>query len=141
MSPDQLQADLQTMRSVSEQSTASQGPHRVIIAGANLFFGSVLLLAVPVVLMVFGIPLFVEPHNPDIVVVPLVGSAILATIVLLSLPFLFAGWGLLTNKRWGEAAAVVAAVLNLWNLPLGTAITIYTFWAMAKGKLKPGPSL
>lgn len=139
MSPDQLQADLQTMRSVLEQSTASKGPHRVIIAGANLFFGIMFLLAVPVVVMIFSIPVFTVPHQEGIVAVPIVGGTIVVILVLLSLPFLLAGWGLLKGKRWGEAAAVVAAVFNVWNVPLGTALTIYSFWAMAKGKLKAEP--
>jgi hypothetical protein len=140
MSPEQLQADLQTMRSVLEQSTASKGPHRVIIAGANLFFGIMFLLAVPVIVMVFSIPMFTAPHEEGIVAVPIVGGAIIAILVFLSLPFLLAGWGLLKGKRWGEAAAVVAAVFNVWNVPLGTALTIYTFWAMANGKLKAEPA-
>ena len=31
--------------------------------------------------------------------------------------------------------ALIAAVLNLTNIPLGTALGIYTIWAVTKGKL------
>lgn len=129
------------MRSVLEQSTASKGPHRIIIAGANLFFGSMFLLAVPFVMIIFSIPVFTAPHEDGMIAVPIVGGAIVLILVLLSLPFLLAGWGLLKGKRWGEAAAIVAAVFNVWNVPLGSALTIYSFWALAKGKLRaePGP--
>ena len=37
-----------------------------------------------------------------------------------------AGWGLIEHAPWGRILAIVAAFLNLLNIPFGTAIAIWT---------------
>ncbi len=140
MSPEQLQADLTTMRSVLEGASADKGPHRMIIAAGNFFTAAVILLAVPFIMLIFSIPLFTEPEKKEALVAPVVGGGVILILLVLSLPFLVAGWGLMKKRQWGEAAAVVAACFNILSFPLGTALAVYTFWAMSQGKLKPGPS-
>ena len=39
-----------------------------------------------------------------------------------------AGYALLTRKPWGRIAAIVMAVLNLWDIPFGSALAVYTLW-------------
>jgi hypothetical protein len=136
MSPEQLHADMNTIRSVLKSGSAEQGPHRVIIAGANLFCGFILIIAIPFILLGTSIPAFVAPREEGTFIPLAVGLVVTVFLMVLASPFFLAGWGLLKNRSWGAAAAVVAAVLNLMNIPLGTAISIYTFWALAKDKLK-----
>jgi uncharacterized membrane protein YphA (DoxX/SURF4 family) len=69
-----------------------------------------------------------------------IGLGIVVLLLVLASPFLAAGWGLLKNKRWGIAAALVAAAFNLMNFPFGTALLIYTIWAVSSGKLVPEPN-
>ena len=77
-----------------------------------------------------------QPGDPSpTAIVGVVAVAVIAIVMLLSLPFLFAGWGVWKKKSWGTVMALIAAVLNLTNIPLGTALAIYTFWAASKGKL------
>ncbi len=46
--------------------------------------------------------------------------------------FLFAvGWGLLHRQPWGRVVAIIAAVLNLFKFPLGTALGIWTLVVLA----------
>src|SRR5215475_2713257 len=48
-------------------------------------------------------------------------------IALLWALFLFAvGWGLMHREPWGRMVAIVAAFLNLFRFPLGTALGIWT---------------
>lgn len=42
----------------------------------------------------------------------------------------FAAWGLLDRQGWGRIVAIVAGVLALWRIPLGTALGIYTLWVL-----------
>lgn len=42
----------------------------------------------------------------------------------------FAAWGLLERQSWGRVVAIIAAVLSLWHIPLGTALGIYTLWVL-----------
>ncbi len=44
------------------------------------------------------------------------------------------GWSLLNRKPWARTLAIVAAVLALLTLPMGTALGTYTLWVMAPGE-------
>jgi hypothetical protein len=41
-----------------------------------------------------------------------------------------AGWGLLQRQPWARILALVIAFLSLFQVPLGTALGIYTLWAL-----------
>jgi hypothetical protein len=51
-------------------------------------------------------------------------------LVVLGIPGMVAGYGLLRRKAWGRILAMVVGFLGLVNVPLGTAIGIYTFWLL-----------
>ena len=46
---------------------------------------------------------------------------------------LVAGWGLLQRLPWARTLALVLGLLSLIDIPLGTAIGIYTLWVLAPG--------
>ena len=50
--------------------------------------------------------------------------------LLLGIPGIVAGYGLLRRRAWGRILAMVVGFLGLVNFPLGTAIGIYTFWVL-----------
>ena len=66
-----------------------------------------------------------------------VGTAVAAFIVLLSVPCLIAGFGLLKFKPWSRTRALVIAVINLLNIPIGTAVGIYTLWVLLNDRVTP----
>jgi len=37
-----------------------------------------------------------------------------------------AGWGLLERSQWGRVVAIIAAIVNIFKLPFGTAMGIWT---------------
>ncbi|MGH9351953.1 MAG: DUF2127 domain-containing protein [Terriglobia bacterium] len=41
------------------------------------------------------------------------------------------GWGLMQRRPWARVVAIVLAILSLIHFPLGTALGIYTLWAVA----------
>jgi hypothetical protein len=43
---------------------------------------------------------------------------------------IIAGWGLLERQPWARMLTVVLAFFNLLDLPLGTALGIYTLWVL-----------
>ncbi len=43
---------------------------------------------------------------------------------------LFAGWMLLRRERFGRALALLAALIGLIQLPIGTALAVYTFFQL-----------
>jgi hypothetical protein len=42
----------------------------------------------------------------------------------------FAGWGLLQRQPWARILTIVLAFLALFNIPLGTALGIYSLWVL-----------
>jgi len=61
-----------------------------------------------------------------------VGLAAGVFLIALSIPGLFAGYGLLKQRVWGRVLAIVVAVLDLFNIPIGTAIGIYALWVLTE---------
>jgi hypothetical protein len=112
MSAEQLQADLNTIRSVLSESAAAKGPHRLIIAAGNLVCGAFMLLAVPIVILVFCIPIFNVPETEGMVAVILIGLIAVGVLVALAVPFLLAGWGLLKSRSWGPRRGFVVKALR-----------------------------
>jgi hypothetical protein len=47
---------------------------------------------------------------------------------------LIAGWGLLERQPWARTLAIVLACFSLLNAPLGTALGVYTLWALLPAK-------
>jgi hypothetical protein len=41
-----------------------------------------------------------------------------------------AGWGLLQRESWARIVALVVGFISLFNVPLGTALGIYTLWVL-----------
>jgi hypothetical protein len=58
-------------------------------------------------------------------VLGVIGTAVGLLMLVLGLPGVLAGYGLLTRKSWGRLLALVIGLLNLVNFPVGTAIGIY----------------
>jgi hypothetical protein len=40
------------------------------------------------------------------------------------------GWGLLQREPWARAATLIVGFISLFNVPLGTALGIYTLWVL-----------
>jgi hypothetical protein len=41
-----------------------------------------------------------------------------------------AGWGLLQREPWARAVTLVIGFISLFNVPIGTALGIYTLWVL-----------
>jgi len=51
-------------------------------------------------------------------------------ILVLSLPGLIAGFGLLTFKPWARILGIVLCAINLINIPFGTIFGAYGLWVL-----------
>jgi hypothetical protein len=58
-------------------------------------------------------------------ILSIVGTWVGGVMVLLAVPGFLAGYGLLKQNEWGRILALVLAVLNLLNFPLGTLLGVY----------------
>ena len=53
-------------------------------------------------------------------------------LTVLALPGLIGGWALYTERSWGRPVILILGALQLLNIPFGTALGIYTFWALLR---------
>ena len=95
---------------------------------AHVFF---LLLAA------FGFFLFptiaVISRNADVtMVLSILGTAFGFLMLLLALPGLAVGYGLLRHKRWARLWGMIIAVFNLLNFPFGTVIGVYALFVLSQ---------
>lgn len=113
--------------------------HVRILAYLYIFFGALGLLAALVVLFIFGglagIVGMANPHNADawhvaIPILGIIGVAIFVIVLLLSLPSVIAGAGLLKFRPWARILTIVLSALNLPMVPIGTALGIYGLWVL-----------
>ena len=90
------------------------------------------LAAIVVAQMVFGH--FIHLHHgppPEITIwlQPLIKLAGVLILVKAAVGFI-AGWGLLQREDWARTVALVVGFVALLNVPIGTALGIYTLWVL-----------
>ena len=111
--------------------------HVRVLAILQIVYASfALLLGVVVALLFGGIAAIVgvsAPLDDSVVAVPilaLIGGIGSSVLILLSLPRLLAGIGLLKHRQWGRILTFVVSVLGLLDFPMGTGLGIYGLWVM-----------
>jgi hypothetical protein len=53
---------------------------------------------------------------------------VFALNLIFTIPSVVAGFAMLKRKGWAKVAGIIAAVVEALNIPLGTALAVYTFW-------------
>ena len=113
--------------------------HVRILAYLHIVFGALGIVAALIVLFVFGgIAGIVGASNPGdpqawhvaMPIIGIVGLVICAFVLLLSLPGIIAGFGLLKFRPWARLLTIVLSALNLLSIPIGTALGIYGLWVL-----------
>lgn len=106
--------------------------HINIVAAIQLGFSILgIILGIFVYILLFVIGGFVDESQAQTVIF-VIAKIAFAFIILLSLPGIVAGIGLLKKKEWARILSLILGVIDLINFPLGTAIGIYTIWAMVQ---------
>ena len=62
----------------------------------------------------------------------IVGPVVAFFLVLLSVPGIIGGIGLLKWKPWARFLVLILAILDLFNIPIGTALGVYTIWVLMR---------
>jgi hypothetical protein len=120
--------------------------HVQIVAALHMAFGALSLLGAITIFLILmmagGIVSFVGTHvtggndwgpaDAHMVtgILGLIAVALGGLMALLSLPGLVGGWALFTGRSWGRPFVLVLGVLDLIQIPFGTALGIYTLWAL-----------
>lgn len=111
--------------------------HVRVLAWLNIAMG---FLGVGLALLVFAggtiLPALIQhfAEDPDfpVALLQLIFTVVTGVILTLSLPCLVLGFGLYNFRPWARILGLVLAALNLLNIPLGTAMSLYAFWVLLK---------
>jgi len=95
----------------------------------TVYSGIGILIAIACFVLLSGIGWFSgDPTALGILTV--VGSVIAVFLTIVSVPGLIAGIGLLRRRPWARILAIVVSCLDLFNIPFGTALGVYTFYVL-----------
>ena len=112
--------------------------HRKVLGILNLVWGGLGALGGTVALLVLGgtagLIDVISRDNPDAwIAVPILSfmaMAVFAGSLLMSVPSLIAGYGLVNGRGWGQVWGIVVSALHLINLPFGTLLGAYGLWVL-----------
>jgi hypothetical protein len=97
-----------------------------LIGTLHIVLSSLGLLAAVIVLFVLGTTGLLSGDPTAMAVLSSIGGAVSLLLFILFLPGFIGGIGMLRGASWAPVLLTVVSVLNLMNLPLGTAVGIFT---------------
>jgi len=101
-----------------------------------IYAGLVVLAGIVVLVIMGGIAGIISTTDtsPDSQVAPpilgLIGIGVFVLLLVLSLPGIIGGFGLLQFKSWARILVIVLSVFELISIPFGTALGIYGLWVL-----------
>lgn len=120
--------------------------HIKILGIMHIVWGAISALGGLILLIVFGgaygiVEIVSRRESAAAMALPfiaLIGGAISLLLLLLSVPSILAGIGLLRRKSWAKVLTIVLSALHLFNFPLGTALGIYGLWVLCAPQNRDG---
>jgi hypothetical protein len=94
--------------------------------GLSIFCLLIVFIIFTVLKLVGG--LVNEPEGS--MVLNIVANVIAIVFILISIPGIIAGLGLYRRQEWARILTLVLSVIEIFNFPFGTAIGIYSIWAL-----------
>jgi hypothetical protein len=110
--------------------------HVKVMAALFIAFGALFVLGAFVVLLVFGAGaasagLSGEPDaQMAIPIIGLAGTGLAIFLLVLGVPGVITGIGLLKLKPWARIVGIVLCAINLINIPFGTLLGLYGLWVL-----------
>jgi hypothetical protein len=111
--------------------------HVKILAILHIVYaGLVVLVGILVLAVMGGIAgiVGVSDHSGDsttaIPILGAIGAFVFILLLILSLPGLVGGFGLLQLKPWARIMVIILSVFELLSVPFGTALGIYGLWVL-----------
>jgi hypothetical protein len=104
--------------------------HVTLVAAMRIGFGVLGILTA----MIAGVAIvgggLISGDSVALSVTSVVGPAVALFLVVLPILGTIGGIGLLMGKPWARILVLILAVLDLFQLPIGTIIGIYTIWVL-----------
>ena len=112
--------------------------HVNIVAWLHIVLSALGLLVTALVFLVFvgiGLVLAATEGSEAMGIFAVIATIISAFLLLVSAPGLVGGIGLLKRQNWARILVLILRVLQLFNVPFGTAVGIYSLWALTRQEI------
>jgi len=94
-----------------------------------------LMAAAIIVLLTLGPGLIahcVDGNDEALAILAMIGVPIAFFFVVLSAADIIGGIGILRHKNWARYLVMIHSVLDIFNVPIGTALGVYCIWVLAQ---------
>ncbi len=104
--------------------------HVRIVAVINIVFGALfLLVGGGIILLLVGIG-FLSGDPEAMTVLSIIGAAFGLLMLVVSIPGIIGGFGLLQKKEWARILVLIISVIDLINIPIGTVVGAYSLYVL-----------
>lgn len=110
--------------------------HLEIAAYLNIAWGTLIILAALIVLLVLGGGGALSGDVQAFFITVGVGGAIGTILLIIGLPSILGGIGLLRRRSWARPLIIVMSVIHLFSFPFGTALAIYSLWVVTRDEVR-----
>lgn len=102
----------------------------LVLSGIGLLFALLIFFALGTAAGIVGMSAPAEDAAIAVPILGLTGTAVAIFMLILALPGIITGWGLLKLRPWARILGIVLAVISLINFPIGTVVGIYGLWVL-----------
>lgn len=114
----------------TEERLSSLKRHVSFLGGLYIVFSSLALVAGIIVFVAVAGGGLISGDETVIAITTIVASTIAGFLLLFSAPGIICGLGLLKYRSWSRTLGLILGVVNLINIPFGTALGVYTLWVL-----------
>ena len=111
--------------------------HIKVLGAIHIIFGALAIFTGLGIMLLFGgiagIVAMSESAAESAIAIPIlggIGGIIFISALVLSLPALIAGIGLINFRPWARVLMIVLCAIELINVPIGTILGIYGLWVL-----------
>ena len=114
--------------------------HVKVLGALQIALGIMGLFGAAILTLIFGIGATAvgTSGEPDaafaLPIIGLTGMALVTFLVVLSLPGIIIGIGLIRRRPWARIAGIVVSILSLMMMPFGTLVGVYGLWVLFNGE-------
>jgi len=110
--------------------------HVKVLGALQIAFGAIGVMLAALMIFVFGGVAGIVGASGDpeaaiaVPIIGLTGTALVAFLLLTSLPGMVIGIGLLRLRPWSRIAGIVISIIALMMIPFGTIVGAYGLWVL-----------
>ena len=104
--------------------------HITLVAAFNIGFGILGILTAIILFVILVGAGFLSEDPEAMTILSTVAIFLGSFFVVTSIPEIIGGIGLLKRRPWARILIIIIAVLDLFAIPIGTAIGVYSLWVM-----------